>query len=119
MSRDDLFSGASVLASIKASHEERDENGQVLEKTPGELVVTNQEILFLKVKGLFRKEKKRLHGFPIREMIGHSFERWGGGPATLYLTAENEAGTKQTFIYSLSKKNYEKFIETLRDHNLF
>jgi hypothetical protein len=119
MSTNDLFSGASVLASIKASHEVRDENGQVLEKTPGELVVTNQEILFLEVKGLFKKEKKRLHGFLIREMIGHNYEWWSGGPATLYLTSENEAGTQQTFIYSLSKKNYEKFIETLKKHNLF
>lgn len=119
MSTDDLFSNASVLMSIKASHEVRDENGQVLEKTSGELVVTNQEILFLEVKGMFKKEKKRLHGFPIREMTGHSYEWWSGGPATLYLTSEDEAGKQQTFIYSLSKKNYDKFIETLKKNNLF
>ena len=119
MTADELFSGARVLASLKATYEVRDENGQTLEQTTGELVVTEQEILFLEVKGTFRKEKKRLHGFPVREMIAHSYEHWSGGPATLYLTSENEAGTQQSFIYSLSKKNYEKFIGTLQKYRLF
>jgi hypothetical protein len=119
MTTDDLYSGASVLVSLKASYEVRDENGQTVEQTAGELVVTQQEILFVEVRGMFKKEKKRLHGFPVREMIGHHFERWSGGPSTLYLTAEDEAGTKRNFIYSISKKNYEKFTKTLEEHRLF
>jgi hypothetical protein len=119
MTTDELASRASVLATIKASYEVRDENGQTIDQTAGELVVTEKEIAFFEVKGMFKKEKKRLHGFPVREMTGHHFERWGRGPATLYLTAEDEAGTQQRFIYSISKKNYEKFIGTLEKHRLF
>ena len=51
MSEADLFSGAKVIISIKANYEIRDETGfNVLEKTKGELVLTEKEFVFLEVR---------------------------------------------------------------------
>ncbi|MFX1576654.1 MAG: hypothetical protein ACFFCF_05735 [Promethearchaeota archaeon] len=119
MSETDLFSGADVIVSIKVTHEIRDESGfNVLEKTKGELVLTEREFVFLEVKGTFRKEKTRRHAFPVDKLRGYSFERWSGGPTSLYLTYDTDSGDTKYQIYSCSKGDYEKFILKVKERKL-
>jgi hypothetical protein len=119
LSEADLFSGAKVIISIKATNEIRDDTGfNTLEKTKGELVLTEKEFVFLEVKGTFRKEKKRMHGFPSDRLIGQSFERWSGGPTTMYLTYEDESGNSKYYIYAVSKGDYDKFIGKVHELRL-
>ncbi|MHA2405571.1 MAG: hypothetical protein ACXADB_05405 [Candidatus Hermodarchaeia archaeon] len=119
MSEVDLFSGAKEIISIKANYEIRDETGfNVLEKTKGELVLTEKEFVFLEVKGTFKKEKKRVHGFPSDRLIGQSFTRWTGGPTLMYLTYEDESGNSKYYIYSVSKGDYDKFIGKVHELRL-
>ncbi|MFX1319705.1 MAG: hypothetical protein ACFE9D_01800 [Promethearchaeota archaeon] len=116
---EDLFSGANVIVSIKATHEIRDDSGfRTLEKTKGELVLTEKEFVFLEVKGTFKKEKTRKYAFPIEALTGHSYERWSGGPTTLYLSYDTDSGTK-TLIFSVSKGDYDKFIGTVKERRIF
>ncbi len=119
MTEDELFSGAKVIISIKATHEIRDETGfNTLEKTKGELVLTEKEFVFLEVKGTFKKEKTRKHGFPSDRLIGQSYERWTGGPTSMYLTYEDESGNSKYFIYSVRKGDYDKFIGKVHELRL-
>ncbi len=119
MTTNDLFAGAIVNISIKATYEVRDESGMVpLEKTSGELVLTEKEFVFLEVKGTFRKTKKRLHASPVDKLVGYGYSRWGRGPTTLYLTIENEDGARQNFFYTCSKGAYEKFIKIVKERKL-
>jgi len=119
MPTNDLFSGANVIISIKATHEIRDESGfNTLEKTKGELVLTEKEFVFLEVKGTFKKEKKRMHGFPVDRLTGQSYERWSGGPTTLYLTYDDESGNSKYYIYSVSKGDYDRFIGKVHERRL-
>ncbi len=115
----DLFDGAEVIISIKATHEIRDETGfNTLEKTKGELVLTEKEFVFLEVKGTFKKEKKRLHAFPSNRLVGQSYERWSGGPTLMYLTYDDESGNSKYQIYSVSKGDYDKFIGKVHELRL-
>lgn len=115
----DLLSGANAIISIKATYEVRDESGlNTLEKTKGELVLTEKEFVFVKVSGTFRKEKKRLHASPADKLVGYSYERWSGGPTTLYLTFDKETGGTQFYIYTCSKQDYEKFIGKVKERRL-
>ncbi len=119
LANDDLFSVANPLISIKATYEVRDESGlNTLEKTKGELVLTEKEFVFVEVTGTFRKEKKRLHASPADKLVGYSYERWSGGPTTLYLTFDKETGGTEYFIYTCSKRDYEKFIEKVKEKKL-
>jgi hypothetical protein len=119
LTNDDLFLGASVIVSIKATYEVRDESGLVpLEQTKGELVLTDKEFVFLAVKGTFRKEKKRLHAYPADKLVGYSYERWDGGDTYLYLTIENEGGGRQNYLYRTSKRDYEKLIGKVKERKL-
>ncbi|MFX0167770.1 MAG: hypothetical protein ACFE89_08670 [Candidatus Hodarchaeota archaeon] len=120
MTTDVLYSGASVLISIKATYQVRDESGLVtVEKTSGALVLTEKEIVFLEVKGVFKKERKRLHSFSVKNLVGYSYEQWGSGDVSFYLMYEDESGTRHNLIYSCSKKNYEKFIGKIKEHGFF
>jgi hypothetical protein len=117
---DELFAGASVIVSIKATHEIRDDSGfHTLKKTKGELVLTEKEFVFLEVKGMFKKEKKRRYAFPVDHLTGHSYERWSGGPTTLYLAYDSESGGTKTLIFSVSKRDYDKFIGTVKERRIF
>lgn len=119
LTNDELFSGANAIIAIKATFEVRDESGSsTLEKTKGELVLTEKEFVFLEVKGTFKKEKKRLHASPVDKLVGYSYERWSGGPTTLYLTFDKETGGTQHFIYTCSKGDYEKFIGKVKERQL-
>ncbi len=119
LTNDELFSGANAIISIKATYEVRDESGfKTLEKTKGELVLTEKEFVFLEVKGTFKKEKKRLHASPVDKLVGYSYERWSGGPTTLYLTFDKDTGGTQYFIYTCSKGDYEKFIGKVKERQL-
>lgn len=119
LTNDELLSGANAIISIKATYEVRDESGlNTLEKTKGELILTEKEFVFLEVKGTFKKEKKLLHASPVDKLIGYSYERWSGGPTTLYLTFDKETGGTQYFIYTCSKGDYEKFIGTVKERQL-
>ncbi len=119
MLEEDLFSGAKAIISIKATHEVRDESGfNTLEQTKGELVLTEKEFVFLEVTGTFRKEKKRVHAFPVDKLRGQSYERWSGGPTTLYLTYDTETGDTKYYIYSVSKRDYDKLIGKVHERKL-
>ena len=116
---DELFFGADVIISIKATYEVRDESGFIpLEQTKGELVLTEKEFVFLEVTGTFRKEKKRLHAYSANKLVGYSYERWDGGDTYLYLTIENEGGDRQFYLYRTSKSDYEKFIGKVKERKL-
>jgi hypothetical protein len=117
---DSLFAGAKVFVSIKATHEVRNDSGiQTLEKTKGELVLTEKEFVFLEVKGTFKKEKTRKYAFPVDRLVGHSYERWSGGPTTLYLTYDTDSGNTETLIFTVSKRDYDKFIGTVKEKRIF
>ncbi|MFW9986656.1 MAG: hypothetical protein ACFFDJ_08845 [Candidatus Odinarchaeota archaeon] len=119
MTDDELVFGADVIISIKATYEVRDKSGLILlEKTKGELVLTEKEFVFVEVRGTFRKEKKRLHAYSADKLVGYSYERWDGGDTYLYLTIENEGGDRQTFLYCTSKSDYEKFIGKVKERKL-
>jgi hypothetical protein len=119
MATEDLFSDANVIISIKATYEVRDESGlNTIEKTKGELALTEKEFVFLEVTGTFRKEKKRLHAFPVDKLRGYSYERWSGGPTTLYLTYDTETGNTKYYVYTCSKGDYEKFIGKVKERKL-
>jgi hypothetical protein len=89
-----------------------------MKRTKGELVLTEKEFVFLEVKGTFRKEKKRRYAFPVEALRGHSYERWSGGPTTLYLAYGTEGGT-ETLIFSVSKGDYDTFIGTVKERRIF
>ncbi len=115
---DDLFAGANVIVSIKATHEIRDDSGfRTLKKTKGELVLTEKEFVFLEVKGTFKKEKTRRCAFPVEALTGQAYERWSGGPTTLYLTYDAKDGT-ETLIFSVSKGDYDKFIGVVHERRI-
>lgn len=115
----DFFSGANVIITIKSTNEVRDEAGlNVLEKTKGELVLTEKEFVFLEVKGTFKKEKKRVHAFPVDQLRGYSYERWSGGPTTLYLTYDDETGNIKNYVYVCSKGDYDRFIGKVKERRL-
>ena len=119
MTNDDFFSGAGVLVAIKATYKVRDESGlKTIGQTKGELVLTEKEFVFLEVKGMIRKDKRRLHGFPVTQLVGYSYERWGGGPTNLYLTFESEDGDRQNYLYVCSKRDYEKLNRKVEERNL-
>lgn len=119
LTNEDFFGDAKVLLSINATYEARDENGlNPLGQTKGELVLTEKEFVFLEVKGMIRKDKRRLHGLPVTGLVGYSYERWSGGPTTLYLTIEKEDGNRQHYVYRCSKGDYEKFIGKVKERNL-
>ncbi len=119
MTKNELFAGASVIISIKVTYEVRDESGLIpIEQTPGELVLTEKEFVFLEVKGMIRKEKKRLHAFSVDHLMGYSYERWDGGDTSLYLTLENETGDRKNYLYICSKRDYEKFIGKVKGRRL-
>jgi hypothetical protein len=119
MTTNDLFAGANVIISIKATFEVRDESGlKALEKTPGELALTEKEFVFLEVKGTFRKNKNRLHAYPTDKLVGYGYSRWGRGPTTLYLTIENNDGSRQNYFYTCSKGAYDKFIKKVKERKL-
>lgn len=119
LENDDLFSGANAIISIKATYEVRDESGlNTLEKIKGELVLTEKEFVFVEVTGTFRKEKKRLHASQADRLVGYSYERWSGGPTTLYLTFDKESSGTQFFVYTCNKRDYEKFIGKVKERRL-
>lgn len=119
MSEADPFSGAKVIISIKATHQIRDDTGfNILEETKGELVLTEKEFIFLEVKGTFKKEKIRKHGFPSNRLIGQSYEHWSGGPTTMYLTYEDDKGNSKYFVYGVRKGDYDKFIGKVHELRL-
>lgn len=119
MTTNNLLAGANVIISIKAKYEVRDESGlNPIEQTKGELVLTEKEFVFLEVKGTFKKEKKRLHAFPVETFVGYHYESWGSGPVSLYLSSRNEAGKDTHYVYTCRKGDYEKFIGKVKERRL-
>ncbi len=119
MTENDLFKGASVIISIKATHEIRDESGFTpIEQTKGELVLTEKEFVFLEVKGTFKKEKKRLHASAVEKLRGYHYERWNDGDTFIYLTFDNESGLPSSYLYVCRKRDSTKFIETIKEQKL-
>lgn len=119
MTKDDLFLGAGFIVSIKATFEVRGISTlKPIKKIAGELVLTEKEVVFLEVKGLVKKEKKRVHAFPTETFVGYSYESWGRGPVTLSLASRDDAGTLHNYVYTCTKGAYEKLIGKVKERRI-
>ncbi len=117
MTKNELFSSAEIITSIKATYEIHDAAGLIPTKqTSGELVLTDHEVVFFKVKGFFKKEKTKAHAYSKESTIGYHYESWGTGKATLILITKSEDENIQNYTYRCSKGAYEKFIQSFKEH---